>query len=89
MRGRHVIAAVVLLVVIVALVHEPATGQEVTTVPEISTPTASPAGDDLDGEGGSPWVFALLSVVGGATALAILGVQWIRTRPPPPRHRSD
>lgn len=88
MRGRSVIAAVV-LVMIVALVHEPAAGQEATTVPEISTPTASPAGDDLDGEGGSPWVFALLSVLGGATALAILGVQWIRTRPPPPRHRSD
>lgn len=85
MRARCFIATVVLLV---ALVHQPATGQEATTVPEMTTPTESPAGDDLDGEGGSPWVFALLSVVGGATALAILGVQWIRTRPPPPRHRS-
>ena len=89
MRGRDVIAAVVLLGVIMASVHEPATGQEATTVPEISTPIPSPPGDDLDGEGGSPWVFALLSVLGGATALAILAVQWIRTRPPPPRHRSD
>ena len=79
---------VVLLVVIVALVHQPATGQEATTVPEISTPTAGPASDDVDGEGGSPWVFALLSVLGGATALAILGAQWMRTRPRP-RHRSD
>lgn len=72
-----------------ALVHQPATGEEATTVPEISTPTGRPAGDNLDGEGGSPWVFAVLSVLGGATALAILGGQWIRTRPPPPRHRSD
>ena len=86
MKARCVLATVALLV---ALAHQPATGQEATTVPEITTPTESPVGDDLDGEGGSPWVFALLSVVGGATALAILGVQWIRTRPPPPRHRSD
>ena len=85
MSARCLIATVVLLV---ALVHQPATGQEATTVPEMTTSTESPAGADLDGEGGSPWVFALLSVGGGATALAILGLQWIRTRPPPPRHRS-
>ena len=88
MRGRLLITTVVLMVAIMASVHLPASGQESTTVPEISTPTESPVGD-LDGEGGSPRVFALLSVLGGATALAILGVQWIRTRPPPPRHRSD
>lgn len=81
------IATVALMVAVMASVHPPAIGQEPTTVPENST--ESPVGDDLDGEGGSPRVFALLSVLGGATALAILGVQWFRTRPPPPRHRSD
>ena len=88
MRGRRVIASMVLLVVILALAHQPATGEVATTVPQVSAPTERPAGDDLDGDGGSPWVFAVLSVLGGATALAILAGQWIRTRPPP-RHRSD
>ncbi|HEV2071613.1 MAG TPA: hypothetical protein VGR26_17630 [Acidimicrobiales bacterium] len=85
MRCRCVTATVVVLVVVMALVHLPATGQEPTTVPQTSTPSGRPAGDDLDGEGGSPRIFALLSVLGGATAVTILAVQWVRTRPPGPR----
>lgn len=83
------IATVALMVAVMASVRPPAIGQEPATMPETPTSTESPAGDDLGGEGGSPRVFAILSVLGGVTALAILGVQWFRTRPPPPRHRSE
>ncbi|MBA2437616.1 MAG: hypothetical protein H0V52_04595, partial [Acidimicrobiia bacterium] len=50
------------------------------------SPDVGPIGD-LGAEGGSPVVFVALSFLGGATALAIMAVQWVRTRPP--GHRSD
>lgn len=80
--SRHVLALVLLVTLVLA---SPAAGQEPgTTIPgATTTPTAlaPPAvADDLDG--GSPQVFVALSLLGGASALAIMVVQWFRTRPP-------
>ncbi|CAN5144306.1 hypothetical protein BH24ACT1_BH24ACT1_08960 [soil metagenome] len=87
MSGRRVVAGLVLLVVVLALVNPSATGQEPTAVPDTSATTDGPDGNELDGGLGSPEIFVVLSVLGGSTAAAMLGVQWVRTRPR--GHRSD
>lgn len=78
------LALVAVAVAVLALVAgAPATGQDAsTTVPVVPTSLAPPIGDDdLEGDGGSPLVFVALSLLGGTTAVAIMAVQWIRTRP--------
>lgn len=81
MRARLVAATVILSVVVLVLSGAPAAAQEPTTAPE---PTVSPEGPggDLEGEGASLRFFVALSLLGGATALAMVAVQWFRTRPP-------
>ncbi len=76
-------------------VPAPATSEAPTTfVPPPGVAEGGPGDpgtsvDELEGEPpldagvGSPNVFVALSLAGGATALAIMGVQWVRTRPGP------
>ncbi len=86
MSGRCAVAWLV-LVLGVALGGPPVMAQEPTTVePPDEAPGGAPlvedppAADVLDGEGGSPQVFVVLSLLGSTTALAIMAVQWFRTR---------
>ena len=70
-----------LSVVPLVLCGTPASGQE-PTAPE---PTVSTDGaGDGEREGGEARLgyFVALSLMGGTTAVAILAVQWVRTRPP-------
>jgi hypothetical protein len=91
---RRIVPVVLLLLplfllLVLTLAGPPAMGQESTTTvpaPVPSSPDVGPVGD-LGAEGGSPVVLVALSFLGGATALAIMAVQWVRTRPP--GHRSD
>lgn len=91
-RRRRIVPALVsalLFLTVLTVAGPAAVGQESTTTvpaPPPSPPDVGPVGD-LGADGGSPAVFVVLSLVGGATALAILAVQWVRTRPP--GHRSD
>lgn len=84
--SRPVVPAVLLVLLLVLVLvpaGPPASGQESTTTvpaPARSSPDVGPVGD-LGAGGGSPLVFVALSFLGGATALAIMAVQWVRTRP--------
>lgn len=76
--------ASVLVLLVLALPAGSALAQEPTsTVPEsTTTPTRLPptVGEGLD-DGSSLLVYVALSLLGGATAISIMAVQWIRTRP--------
>jgi hypothetical protein len=81
---RRLLASILVLLAL-ALPAGSALAQEATTtVPEATTtPTRLPptVGEGLDGDGSSPLVYVALSLLGGATAVSIMAVQWIRTRP--------
>jgi hypothetical protein len=83
--------SLVLILLALAVTGRPALAQEPsTTVPGATTDSTGLApiiGDGVDGDGGSPRIFAAISLLGGTTAVAIMAVQWFRTRPrtkPPP-----
>ena len=85
-RACAVVVLPLLAVLILVAAGPPAGGQQPPpTAPESPTSStgglAPPAGGDLDGDGGSPLVYVALSVLGGTTAVAIMAVQWFRTRP--------
>ncbi|HWH34146.1 MAG TPA: hypothetical protein VNT56_02390 [Acidimicrobiales bacterium] len=91
MTGRLPAGTVVALVLVVGLATlgllagqgGPVGAQETTTT-LLGPPTTADEllpGGRIAQPGGSPAVFVALSALGGATAVAIMAAQWIRTRP--------
>lgn len=81
MRNRLVAALLTASVASLVLCGAPARGQE-PTAPQPTVSTDGAGDGEREGGEASLGYFVALSLIGGTTAVAILAVQWVRTRPP-------